>query len=158
MLVPASTQAADGKQLRPATKFSWYYSSKPGRPPYTFVDIGDRYLNQGKKIVDPESLSTSSSTSISNPVAAKMAEEEKAKKRNEEIRAKRLVAQKALARKALALRRPLLVKEREELDRIFNAEAKIADARRKLLDRQKRAAELQKGIEKSTATLKNLRI
>jgi hypothetical protein len=160
LLVPASTLSKDGNKLQPATRYSWYYSSKAERPPYTFVDVGDRYINHGTKKIEP--TSASASTSNSDSQITKVAVEEKAKKEKEEVRARRLAVQKALARKALALRRPQLVKEREELEKIFNAEAKIADARRKLAgklaEKQKRAAEQQKNIEKSTAAMKGLRI
>jgi hypothetical protein len=44
VVAPVSLKRPDGKPFRSATKYKWFYPSKAGRPPYTFVDVGHRYL------------------------------------------------------------------------------------------------------------------
>jgi hypothetical protein len=44
VIAPVSLKQPNGKPFRSATKYKWFYPSKAGRPPYTFVDVGHRYL------------------------------------------------------------------------------------------------------------------
>lgn len=139
-LVPTSALSREGQKFSSATKYAWFYPAKVGRPPYTFVDVGNRYLKRGKKVVVVEE------------------EAENKKKHKEEARAKRHAAQMVLAHKALALRRPQLVREREELEKIFKAETKIAVTRQKILEERKQLAETQQEVARSKAAMDNLQL
>jgi hypothetical protein len=44
VVAPVSLKGPNGKPLKSATKYMWFYPAKAGRTPYTFVDVGHRYL------------------------------------------------------------------------------------------------------------------
>lgn len=44
VVAPVSLKRPNGKPFKSATKYMWFYPAKAGRPPYTFVDVGHRYL------------------------------------------------------------------------------------------------------------------
>jgi hypothetical protein len=115
--VPVSTTNQDGKVLKSATKYKWFYPARAGRSPYTFVDVGDRYLKTGH-------------------YARKAKKDQELKEKDQQAHDKQL----DLARKANIVRRSLLIKEREELSkqqrlrlkRQKEAEQAWAEARSKL--------------------------
>ncbi|PVF99865.1 hypothetical protein CPB86DRAFT_796241 [Serendipita vermifera] len=119
MVVPVSTTDENGNVLKSATKYKWFYPARAGRSPYTFVDVGDRYLRSGH-------------------YTRKAKKSQDLKEKDQRAHDKQL----DLARKANVIRRSLLVKEREELSkhqrlqlkRQKEAEQAWAEARSKLGD------------------------
>jgi hypothetical protein len=45
-VVPTSTKQKDGMPSKAATQYQWFYPTKAGRAPHTFVDVGHRYLQR----------------------------------------------------------------------------------------------------------------
>lgn len=43
-VAPVSLKGPNGKPFKSASRYRWFYPAKVGRPPYTFVDVGHRYL------------------------------------------------------------------------------------------------------------------
>jgi hypothetical protein len=46
VVVPTSTVNKDGTPSKAATRYQWFYPTKAGRAPHTFVDVKHRYLQK----------------------------------------------------------------------------------------------------------------
>jgi hypothetical protein len=46
VVVPTSALQEDGMPSKAATQYQWFYPTKAGRAPHTFVDVGHRYLQR----------------------------------------------------------------------------------------------------------------
>lgn len=54
-VVPASTLQKGGEPTTAATRYKWFYPNRVGRAPYTFVDVGHRYLQKSDTIKEEKS-------------------------------------------------------------------------------------------------------
>lgn len=127
VVVPTSTVQMDGEPSEAATQYQWFYPTKAGRAPHTFVDVKDRYLQKSDTLQRERSrhLSEAKKESASHQCQLDVARE--ARHLRDAIRDQR--AELALKSKAAIIRDKRRQKAEQEL---LLAHSKVADVDVKL--------------------------
>ncbi|KAG8836080.1 hypothetical protein FRC17_010013 [Serendipita sp. 399] len=104
VVAPALMRDAKGKLFESATKYKWFYPARPGRPPYTFVDVGDRY----RKAASPSS-SKPDGTKLAKDVAKFKDKLALAQEDLQQKRARLEIDEKVAKQESIKLKRKKLV-------------------------------------------------